>query len=244
MPIAEKVTLHALPPSHPCLAVAAALRHKRIEFEWVNLDMGRHAEQIAELYGEGRSTVPGLTIGDERIHGSVAIMERLDRLRPEPALHPDAVAGAVREAELWGDGEIQDLGRRLPWGAMHFRPEAMGTFGGAGPLDPAGTDFAMKFIHGTWKYHGITAVRLADDLARLPAMVERIEGFAADGAIDADEPTAADFQIGATVRVLLTVGDLEPILAGSAAERIARRHFPEYPGRIPTGAFPSAWLPG
>lgn len=244
MPIAEKVTLHALPPSHPCLAVAAALRHKGIEFEWVNLEMGRHSEQIAELYGEGRSTVPGLTIGKERIHGSVAIMERLDQLEPEPALHPDPVAAAVREAERWGDGEIQDLGRRLPWGAMHFRPEAMGTFGGSGPLDPAGTDFAMKFIHGTWKYHGITAVRLAEDLGKLPTMVERIEGFASEGALDGDEPTAADFQIGATIRVLLTIEDLAPILGGSAAERIALRHFPDYAGRIPAGAFPSSWLPG
>jgi hypothetical protein len=38
----------------------------------------------------------------------------------------------VREAERWVDEELQDLGRRLPWGALHFRPEALGRF----PDDP------------------------------------------------------------------------------------------------------------
>lgn len=243
MPITEKVTLHALPPSHPCLAVAAGLREKGVEFEWVNLEMGRHGEQIAELYGDGLTTVPGLTIGGERIHGSTAILRRLEELEPEPSLYPDGIADEVREAELWADGELQDLGRRLPWGGMHFRPEAMGTFGGAGDLDPAGTDFAMKFIHATWKYHRITAVRLAEDLGKLPGMIDRIERYAGQGVIAGESATAADFQIGATIRVLLTVGDLEPALAGTAAERIARRYFPDYDGRIPAGAFPAGWLP-
>jgi glutathione S-transferase len=43
--------------------------------------------------------------------------------------------------------------------------------------------------------------------------------------------------------VLLTLGDLQPLLAGSAGERIARRWFPEFPGRVPAGAFPAGWVP-
>ncbi|MCC6755664.1 MAG: glutathione S-transferase N-terminal domain-containing protein, partial [Solirubrobacterales bacterium] len=129
MPIPEKVTLHALPPSHPCLAVAAALDLKGIEYEWENLEIGRHGEQMEALYGTGRTTVPGLTIGSERVHGSTDIFPRLEALAPEPPLYPEGAADAVREAELWGDRELQDLGRRLPWGAMHFRPESLGTFG-------------------------------------------------------------------------------------------------------------------
>lgn len=243
MPIKEKVTLHALPPSHPCMTVAAALRIKGIEYEWKNLEIGRHGEQIEELYGPGRTTVPGLTVGTERIHGSVAILNRIEELEPEPPLYPEPIAGAVRDAELWGDGELQDLGRRLPWGAMHFRPEALGTYGGGDELDPAGTDYAIKLIRATWKYHRITATGLAADLAALPGLIARIEQFAADGLLDGEEPTAADLQIGATIRVLLTVGDLESALAGSAAERTARRYFADYPGRIPAGAFPAGWPP-
>ena len=126
---------------------------------------------------------------------------------------------------------------------MHFRPEAMGTFGGAGPLDPAGTDFAIRYVHASWKYHRISAERLAEDLAGLPEKLDRIDRYAAEGVLDGERPNAADLQIGATARVLLTLGDVRPLLAGRAAERIAMRWFPEYPGEVPAGAFPASWVP-
>ena len=225
------------------MTAKAALRLKGLEFDEVILDMGRHSDQVEALYGEGNRTVPGMMIGDEAVHGSTAILERLDRMVPENSLYPESIADGVRAAELWADGHLQDLGRRLPWGALHFRPELMGTFGGGEELDPAGTDFAMKFIHSTWKFHGITAERLAADLATVPEMVETIEGFAGDGLIGNQQPTAADLQIGSTVRVLLTVGDLHAVFQGSAAESIARNNFPDYPGLVPAGAFPASWLP-
>ena len=127
------------------------------------------------------------------MHTSRAILARLEELEPEPTLYPD---DAVREAERWGDEELQDLGRRLPWGALHFRPESMGTMGGGGPLDPAGTDFAMRFTRASWKYHKITCERLAEDLAGLPEKVERIRGWLDDGTLGGETPNAADLQIG------------------------------------------------
>jgi len=238
----EEIKLHVLPPSHPCMTARAALDLKGLEYEVVTLDMGKHGDQVEELYGEGRRTVPGMMVGEDAVHGSTAILERLEQLVPENPLYPDGIADQVREAELWADGHLQDLGRRLPWGALHFRPESMGTFGGAGPLDPAGTDFAMKFIRGTWKYHNITAAKLAEDLGTVPGIVDEIEAFAGRGLIDGDSPTAADLQIGSTVRVLLTVGDLHAAFEGSAAERIARRNFPDYDGLVPAGAFPAGWI--
>ena len=204
---------------------------------------GTHNASMEEIYGEGRTTVPGLLVEGEPVHGSRPILAKLEEVAPEPALFPEDRAEAVREAERWGDEELQDLGRRLPFGAMHFRPEALGTFGGAGPLDPAGTDFAMKYVHQSWRYHGITAERLAEDLAGLPAKIDHIDALADDGVIGGEEPTAADLQIGATVRVLLTVGDLQPLLADRAGERIAMRWFPDYPGEVPAGAFPAGWVP-
>jgi glutathione S-transferase len=42
---------------------------------------------------------------------------------------------------------------------------------------------------------------------------------------------------------MLNLGDLVPLLAGRTAERIARRWFPDYPGDVPAGAFPAAWVP-
>lgn len=224
------------------MTARAALELKGLEYEVVDLDMGKHGNQVEEIYGEGRRTVPGMTIDGELVHGSTAILERLEELVPENPLYPAGIADEVRAAEAWADGHLQDLGRRLPWGALYFRPEAMGIFGGAGPLDPAGTDFAMKFIRSTWKYHGITCELLAEDLKAFPGMVKQISTFADQGLIDGEDPTAADLQIASTIRVLMTVGDLHSSLEGTSAERIARRYFPEYDGLVPQGAFPSSWI--
>jgi glutathione S-transferase len=234
------LTLHAVPPSHPCMTVAAALELKGLEFERVDFPHTERLERMEEIYGEGNSTVPGLLIDEQPVHGSRAILARLEQLEPEPTLFPSE---AVREAERWGDEELQDLGRCLPWGAMYFRPEAMGTFAGGEPLDGPGTDFAIKFVRATWRYHGITAVRLHDDLAGLPAKIAHIEQLAEDGTLDGEQPNAADLQIAATIRVLLPLGDLAPLFEGSAAERIALRFFPSYPGSVPQGAYPAGWVP-
>ena len=242
MPAQEKIILHALPPSHPCMTAEAGLRYKGLDYERVELTMGSHGNEVGEIYGEDARTVPGMMIGEEAIHGSVPILRRLEEMVPENPLYPEPIADQVAAAEEWADGHFQDLGRRLPWGALHFRPEAMGTFGGGGALDPAGTDFAMKFIHSTWKYHRITAVRLAEDLAGFSAQIRQIEEYAGQGLIGGDEPTAADLQIGSTVRVLLTVGDLHPFLEGTVAESVAMKYFPEYDGQVPGGAYPDGWL--
>ena len=55
--------------------------------------------------------------------------------------------------------------------------------------------------------------------------------------------TAADLQIGATLAVLLIVGDIRPLIEGRPAEQLARRFFDDRPGEIPAGAFPAGWVP-
>jgi glutathione S-transferase len=225
------------------MTVEAALRLKGLPYERVDWDMskGEHPERMQEIYGEGNSTVPGALFDGEPVHGSRPILARLEELAPEPALYPSQ---AVREAERWGDEELQDLGRRLPWGALHFRPEALGTFAPGGrPLDGAGTDFAIAFVRGCWRYHRITAARLEEDLRGLPEKIEHIERLAEEGVLGGEQPNAADLQIGATIRVLMPLGDLHDLIEGSAAQRIASRSFPEFAGEVPAGAFPTGWLP-
>jgi len=234
-----ELTLHAVPPSHPCAAAAAAIRLKGLEFERIDLSLP-HSEEMASIYGEGNTTVPGMLLDGEPVHGTRAIMERLDALVAEPPL---LGSDEVRAAERWADEELQPLGRRLPWGALHFRPEYMGTFtAGGSVLDAAGTDFAIKFARASWRYHGITAARLAEDLAGLREKLDRVDRLAADGVIGGGTPNAADLQIGATMRVLLLVGDLHPLLEGNAGAEIALRLFPEWPGEVPAGAFPAGWV--
>jgi glutathione S-transferase len=118
----------------------------------------------------------------------------------------------------------------------------MGTLSGGTALDGPGTDFAMRYVHASWKYHKITAARLFDDLAGLPAKIDHVVELAQQGVIGGEAPNAADFQIGATLRVLLTVGDLHPLLSGRP-EEIARKWFPKYHGLVPAGAYPAGWVP-
>ncbi len=223
------------------MTVEAALRLKGLPYERVDLPMtGEHPERMQEIYGEGNSTVPGLLVDGEPVHGSRSILQRLEEIEPDAALYP---SDEVREAERWGEEELQDLGRRLPWGALHFRPELLAAIGGGEQLDGPGTDYAIRFVRAAWRYHGITAARLADDLAGLPAKLDHIESLARAGVLGGEAPNAADLQIGATIRVLLPIADLGPLLAGTAAEALALRHFPEYRGGVPAGAYPAGWVP-
>jgi glutathione S-transferase len=244
MSTSPEITLHILPPSHPSWAAQRALELKGLEFERVEMTTGEHNEQMEAIYGEGNKTVPGMVIDGDAVHGSSAIFARLEEASPEYPLFPEPIADKVREADRWGDEQLQDLGRSLGWGALHFRPEALGTFAGGEPLDPAGTGYAIKYVRATWRYHGITTEQLAEHLAGLPAMLDHIDELAAEGVMGGENATAADLQIGSTIRVLMTIGDLMPLIENRSGAEIAMRWFPEYPGHIPAGAFPAGWVPG
>lgn len=244
---APALTLHHLPPSHPSRAVEAAIRLKGLDYELVDMTDpgGPHTEAMEAIYGAGNGTVPGLIVDGEPVHGSRAIMAKLEEIAPEPPLFPAAIAAEVREAERWGDVELQQLGRDLAWGALHFRPECLGLLGGAGRLDPAGTDFAIRFLRAAWRYHDLSAVRIAEGLAGLPAKLDHVDDLIAAGVLGGATPNAADLQIGATLRALGVIGDLEPLLAGRPAGDLGVRWFPEYLSGdgIPAGAFPEGWVP-
>lgn len=239
---APELTLHVVELSHPCMTVEAALRLKGLDYERVVLQTGFQKDTVAEVYGEGNTTVPAMIAGDEKLTSSRAITAKLEELVPEPSLFPPEMADAVREAERWGDEVLQDAGRRLIWGAMHFRPESMGTYGGAGTLDPPGTDFAIRFLRGVWKYMKITAEGLAADLQQLPGQLNHIDELVAEGTIGGEAPNAADLQIASTLRLMLTIGDVAEQMRERPVEELAMRLFPEYPGSIPTGAFPASWI--
>jgi glutathione S-transferase len=236
-----RLVLHRYAMSHPCQAVQAALKFKGLEYQRDDVVPGTRLDELQGYYGEGNTTLPGMLIDDEPVHTSVAIMRRLEELEPDPPLYPADRADAVREAEEWGDGE---LGRRLNWGVLRFRPQALGLLGGGAELDPAGIDAALDYTRRAWRYHRISTVRLADDIAGLPALLDHADGLVAAGVIGGDEPSAADFQIGATIRVLTQVGDLEPLMRGRPVLGVAGRWFRPPRGVVPAGSFPASVMRG
>jgi len=239
----QELVLHEVPFSHPCLAVSAALGRLGREYESVMLVSGRHAEEVEGIYGEGRRTVPGLLVDGEPVHGTAAIFARLDELHPEAGLYPEASAERIRAAEIGIAEDLQMSARVLVFGALHFRPESMATFAGAGQLDPAGVDFAIKTMRATWRYLEISAERVHTTLQELPAQLDAVDALIEAGAAGGEQPTAADFQLGSSLRLLAQIGDVRPLLKGRPAAAIATAWFDRGSGDVPAGAYPPGWVP-
>ena len=241
-----EITLYTVPASHPCACVERALELKQLPYRRIDLlPVVAWAHQRVAF---GKRTVPGIKVGGDRAVGSRLILRVLEAMRPEPALLPadgDARA-AVEEAEEWGDEVLQPLGRRLVWAALRRDPQAMRSFSEGASL-PVPLDLAMASAAPVARLEALVN-RAADDAAAadlrsLPGHLDRIEGWIDSAVIGAEQPNAADLQIGSTLRLLMTLGDVRPLLAGRPAGELATRTFPDFPGNVPAGTLPAAWLP-
>jgi len=242
--------LYVVHSSHPCETVKKALALKGIPYKTVELLVPMHAPLQRLRFG--KRTVPGLKLdGGEKISGSRAILRRLDELVADPPLLPaEAEAGAraaVLEAERWGDEVLQPIVRRLVWGALKHRPRAIPTYQEASQLRQLPAP-VVRLVAG-----GVIAIERAmndaadekvrADLRALPGHLDRIDGWIVDGTLGgAKEPNAADLQIASSLRLLSTLGDVRPMLAGRPGEALALALFEDFPGDVPAGAYPADWL--
>jgi len=240
-----KAKLYVLPGSHPCAAVEVALGLKSIPFERV--DLVPMSQMVIGPLRYGGSTVPGIRIDEERIVGSRLIMRRLDTLVPEPALLPetsDPARAQVLEAERWGDEVLQSVPRRIIDVAFLRAPAAMGTYLGDArlpiPRPLMGPAYPLTARLMALKNHASEESARAD-LAALPALFDRIDAWIADGVIGGEHPNAADLQIGSTIRLLKTIGDVRPLIDGRPLERLID-WFPPMVGEVPAGVLPGEWL--
>ena len=88
------------------MTAEAALRRKGLDYERVAFTPGPHVEEMQRIYGEGRHTVPGLLVDGEPVHGSAAILRRLE---PRPAR---SRAAGCRRAEPPVSRPAAEGGRR------------------------------------------------------------------------------------------------------------------------------------
>jgi glutathione S-transferase len=239
------VKLYVVPASHPCAAVEAALERKRIGYRRVELLPLSQLLLGPLLYGGG--TVPGMRIGAEKVVGSRAIMRRLDDLEAKPPLLPqpgEPAYARVLEAERWGDEVFQAVPRRLIDAAFLRNPQAMESYAADAklPLPVALLRPTQPLIARLMALrNGARDEYARADLEGLPSQLERVDGWIADGLLGGEEPNAADLQIGSTIRLLMSIGDVRPLVATHPAAALAR-YFPELPGEVPAGALPASWL--
>jgi glutathione S-transferase len=237
--------LYALPASHPCAAIEVALQLKGIAYE--RTDLLPTGEVLFGPLLFGGRTVPGMRLEGERIVGSRAIMRRLDEIAPTPPLLPlpgDPLYGRVVEAERWGEAVFQSVPRRVIDVAFMRMPGAMESYA-AGARLPLPTALLRPAMPLTAKLmarkNQARDERARADLETLPAQLARIDAWIADGVLGGDQPNAADLQIGSTIRLLESIGDVRPLLAGHAAMDLTR-YFPPQIGEVPAGVLPAEWL--
>ncbi len=241
-----KAKLYVLPGSHPCAAVEAALALKGIEFDRVSL-LPMTQMAIGPLR-YGGTTVPGMRIDGERMVGSRTIMRRLDELSPQPPLLPspgDEHYAQVLEAERWGEEVLQGEPRRIIDAAFLRNPLAMETYVGDAklplprPLMRPAMPLTAKLMAFKNKARDSNA---SADIAALPAQLDRVDRWIEQGVIGGEQPNAADLQIGSTIRLLLSIGDLRPLIESHPAAGLTR-WFPPMVGEVQPGVLPAEWLP-
>jgi glutathione S-transferase len=236
--------LYAIRLSHPGHAARLMLEHKRIEHRITMFPAGLHPA-LVRLAGFQGNTVPVLKIDGRRVEKSLVIARELERLKPDPGLYPaDAAARArVEEAERWGEAELQPVPRRMfRWALTHQRAAREWTARFEGLPVPglqarANVPLVKRFANAV----GATGDRVRQDLAELPGKLDRVDELVANGTLSLEQPNAATFQIGTSIRALCMFAQLEPLLTGRPCGDIARSVLPEFPQS--PAELPSEWLP-
>lgn len=242
--------LYVILGSHACRSAILMLDHKGMTYETIELPAGTHPMAVRALgfNPEGASrkvqgrtppmlamvdrlgTVPALRVGGERVMTNHRIARLLERLRPQPPLFPaDPERRArVEEIEHWADEVLQMVARRagLAGGASkHLQAE--GAEGRLGPLlfkNDRVRNLATRMFGATT----FAATPQAEQgvLAEIPAMLDSIDGWIAEGLIDGEELNAADFMIAPSLALLEYHDDLREDIRARPAGRMLERVMP------------------
>ena len=149
------------------------------------------------------------------------------------------------EAERWGDEVFQAVPRRLIDAAFLRNPGAMESYAAdvraAAAESPLLRPTQPLIARAMALRNHARDENARADLAALPAQLERVDGWIAEGLLGGEEPNAADLQIGSTVRLLMSIGDVRRCWR-AVRRRALSRYFPPLTGEVPAGALPAQWL--
>ncbi len=241
-----KARLYIIPASHPSIAAELMLRRKGIDYKRTDL-LPVVSKLALRAVGFPGVTVPALKIDGAKVQGSRQIARELERLVPEPALFPadPELRAAVEEAERFGDEELQHpIRRQILWWSIKRDKEPLRSYSeGARIGMPIG--LAMKtaapIVALSARFNESSDENARADIAKLPALLDRVDAWIAAGVLGGPEPNAADFQIAPSLGLALTMDDLRPAIEGRPAAALAARLVPDYPGHTPP-ILPREWL--
>ncbi len=237
--------LYVIPGSHPSIAVELMLEHKGIPYKRKDL-MPVVSKGVLRAVGFPGITVPALKIEGQKVQGSRQIARELERLRPEPPLFPSApeLRQAVEAAERFGDEELQQPIRQLLWWGFKQDRYPMASYSEGARLGvPIG--LAVKtggpLVALSARFNEASDENARAALAKLPALLDKVDAYVEEGVLDGDRPNVADFQIAPSIGLAMTLDDLRPAIESRPCGELARRFVPNYPGKTPP-VLPADWL--
>ena len=241
-----EATVYGVPGSHPVKAAMLMLSHKGIQAKRVDLPNGVH-RPILRALGFAGTTVPAVKLEGRKLQTTRALGRALDEISPDPPLYPaePSLRAKVEEAERWGDEVLQSVPRRLSFsGPMRRRrPDFVDFF--EGPLfgipPRVAVAAAGPLLALSARLNKATDEAVRSDLAALPEMLDHVEALIRDGVIGGPARNAADFQIAASLRLLMCFDDIRPAIEGRPAGRLAATVVPDYAGHVGPG-LPADWL--
>jgi glutathione S-transferase len=245
--------LYVIPGSHACRSAMLMLEHKQVRYRRVEIVTLLHPI-VARLHGfdaggQKRSvgsrrpialriadrlgTVPGLACDGERVSTNHRIARFLDERHPEPPLFPSdpEQRAAVEEAERWANDTLQMDARRILTAAVRRDPATAVGPGADGRLGHllyrralARRILIPTLVCGAFAPSPPTERKL---LAELPAMLDRIDAWIANGVLGQAQLNAADLMIAPSLALILYRADIRPLFEGRPALELVDRLLPE-----------------
>jgi glutathione S-transferase len=249
-------TLYVIPGSHACRSAILMLEHKHLPYRRVDVvtllhplvvrlrgfDAGGQTRiagarrPLPLRMGDRLGTVPALACDGHRISTNRGIARFLDEHHPEPPLLPADLEQrvAVEDAERWANDTLQMAARRILAPAVLRDPSAFSRTAADGRMG------YLLYRHALARRLIIPRIgRLVfaadpaaehDLLAKLPAMLDRIDAWIADGVLGGAQLNAADFMVVPSLALILYRSDVLPLFEGRPALELVDRLLPEPSG--------------
>ena len=246
-------TLYVIPGSHACRSAMLMLEHKGLPYRRVDVvtlthpvvvrlhgfDAGGETRvagtrrPLPLRFGDRFGTVPALAAGDRRISTNRGIARFLDERHPDPPLLPadPARRAAVEEAERWANGPLQMAARRILLGAVLRDPAAFAASCADGRMGyllyrrPRARRLIIPLIARLVFAGGASTDR--EVLPQLPAMLDRIDAWIAEGVLGGEHLNVADFMVAPSLALMLYRADIAPVFAGRPSLALVDRLLPE-----------------
>ena len=219
-------TLYAIPGSHAVRTGELMLEHKGIAFRRVNFPPGPH-RLLVRLIGFPGDRVPAVKFDDgRRAQGTRELPRVLDELVPGPRLVPDDPRAL--EAERWADDVLQQWARRMVASAGARDPDALAGRGADGRLGVLLTRHERPrrtVARAVLMAFRVTKEQLRDDRERTDEILDKVDGWIADGVLNGDELRSPDLAIASSLALVEYIVALQPELRRRPLMELIERVF-------------------